>query len=632
MENKAQQTKKEKFKLLEEIPINIKKIKKEKRIRKNKGTNASFLEKKRTADEIRTNDNSSKNKHSSESDSQSTQIKKGIKVIYFKSSKYINQSKLEKIFSKYGKIEEIKITKEDQGFIKFSRSEFAQNAMNDKNIIYEKNKLTIDFKKIEIQKDVEIKEEEEEEEKDKSIKKEKEEDNSKKDKAEDNNENEEKDSENERETSFIKTKIQKRNEKSKDKDYSEGFGQKIQTLEDVISAIKRYYKEMEDYKKQNDEYKKQNDEYKKKNDEYKKQNDEYKKQNDEYKKQNEEYKKKNEKDKKNLFKLIGVLGEINYQNEKYITYLNLKIENLNDKIEIILNSYKILYILKLANILLNELYKKHSDKIVNKSFGKKKKDHNVTICLSSIEGIDCDRVNLIIDFLKHTKIRASSFIHLEDKEIKFQREILYVYLSPASNDEEKEEKEEKHNFSLNEFMSLIFQKSEKKNEVEVVGEKGNEFYKKIKKFIKKEIEENGKEENKEINNKGEEEETEKDEDEDEEERIKKILKGDEDVIDTNLNSQLNFLLKKIKLNSKIVNPETKKFKKIDGEFFYNSWIDSFSNVEIKSDPIYTQYVKIDERTTLEKMGSDLKTLLKGIKIDFFSEDLSRIELQLKQIN
>ena len=313
MENKAQQTKKEKFKLLEEIPINIKKIKIEKRIRKNKEYNASFLEKKRTADEIRTNDNSSKNKHSSESDSQSTQIKKGIKVIYFKSSKYINHSKLEKIFSKYGKIEEIKITKEDQGFIKFSRSEFAQNAMNDKNIIYEKNKLTIDFKKIEIQKDVEIKEEEEEEEeKDKSIKKEKEEDNSKKDKAEDNNENEEKDSENERETSFIKTKIQKRNEKSKDKDYSEGFGQKIQTLEDVISAIKRYYKEMEDYKKQNDEYKKQNDEYKK---------------------QNEEYKKKNEKDKKNLFKLIGVLGEINHQNEKYIKYLNLKIENLNDKID-----------------------------------------------------------------------------------------------------------------------------------------------------------------------------------------------------------------------------------------------------------------------------------------------------------
>ena len=313
MEKKAQQTEKEKFKLLEDNPINIKKIKIEKRIRKNKGNNASFLEKKRTADEIRTNDNSSKNKHSSESDSQSTQIKKGIKVIYFKSSKYINQSKLEKIFSKYGKIEEIKITKEDQGFIKFSRSEFAQNAMNDKNIIYEKNKLTIDFKKIEIQKDVEIKEEEEEEEeKDKSIKKEKEEDNSKKDKAEDNNENEEKDSENERETSFINTKIQKRNEKSKDKDYSEGFGQKIQTLEDVISTIKSYYKEMEDYKKQNEEYKKQNEEYKK---------------------QNEEYKKKNEKDKKNLFKLIGVLGEINHQNEKYMTYLNLKIENLNDKID-----------------------------------------------------------------------------------------------------------------------------------------------------------------------------------------------------------------------------------------------------------------------------------------------------------
>ena len=122
--------------------------------------------------------------------------------------------------------------------------------------------------------------------------------------------------------------------------------------------------------------------------------------------------------------------------------------------------------------MLNELYKKHSDKIVNKSFGKKKKDHNVTICLSSIESINCDHVNLIIDFLKHTKIRASSFIHLEDKEIKFQREILYVYLSPASNDEEKEEK---HNFSLNEFMSLIFQKSEKKKEKEIDKKKGKKI-------------------------------------------------------------------------------------------------------------------------------------------------------------
>jgi len=252
MENKTQQTEKEKNTLLKEIPINIKKNKKKKRTKKNKGNSISFLGKKRTADEIRANDNSNENKHSSELDSQNTQIKKGIKLIYFKSSKEISHSKLEKIFSKYGKIQEIKITKEDQGFIKFSRSDSAQNAMNDKNIIYEKNKLTIDFKKIEIQKDVEIKEEEEEEEeeeKDESIKKEKEEDNSKKDKEEDNNENEEKDSKNERETSFINTKIQKRNEKSKDIDYTEGFGQKIQTLEDVISTIKNYYKEMEDYKK-----------------------------------------------------------------------------------------------------------------------------------------------------------------------------------------------------------------------------------------------------------------------------------------------------------------------------------------------------------------------------------------------
>ena len=38
------------------------------------------------------------------------------------------------IFSKYGIIQVINITKEGQGFIKFTRSDSAQNAMNDKYI------------------------------------------------------------------------------------------------------------------------------------------------------------------------------------------------------------------------------------------------------------------------------------------------------------------------------------------------------------------------------------------------------------------------------------------------------------------------------------------------------------------
>lgn len=73
--------------------------------------------------------------------------------------------------------------------------------------------------------------------------------------------------------------------------------------------------------------------------------------------------KKNEKEKKKFLKLIGVITEINIQNGKYIKNIEIEINGLKNKLELITNAYKVLYIRKLANIFLNELYERYSKKM-----------------------------------------------------------------------------------------------------------------------------------------------------------------------------------------------------------------------------------------------------------------------------
>ena len=76
-------------------------------------------------------------------------------------------------------------------------------------------------------------------------------------------------------------------------------------------------------------------------------------------------------------KLISVIGEINNQNEKYIDILKLRFE-------LVLNSYKILYIRKLASLILSELYNKQNDNLLNVKITVNEKDHIFTACLKDI--------------------------------------------------------------------------------------------------------------------------------------------------------------------------------------------------------------------------------------------------------
>ena len=131
--------------------------------------------------------------------------------------------------------------------------------------------------------------------------------------------------------------------------------------------------------------------------------------------------------KEKFLKVIGALNEVNNRNEKYIKYnLNIKFENLKCKFDLLLDSYKVLFIRKVANIFLMELYSRYSSYIKEVNFRMNhNKKHLVTICVKDIQEVDKQIINLIIDFLKFIKRKTSSMIHIHDENFEFQKEILY---------------------------------------------------------------------------------------------------------------------------------------------------------------------------------------------------------------
>ena len=117
-------------------------------------------------------------------------------------------------------------------------------------------------------------------------------------------------------------------------------------------------------------------------------------------------KKDNEKEKKKFLKLMGILTEINNQNEIYLkNNIEIRINNLNN-IPINIECWK------LASIFLNEIYKRYSKKLKEIKFKQGKEKHSIIIVIEDINNISCDTINLIIDFLKYIKVKSSSIIHI----------------------------------------------------------------------------------------------------------------------------------------------------------------------------------------------------------------------------
>ena len=349
-----------------------------------------------------------------------------------------------------------------------------------------------------------------------------------------------------------------------------------------------------------------------------------------------------------LKKNIGILTEINIESEKYINNNLIKtINNMNFKLNNILNAFKVLYIRKIANLILDGLVSKYKDSlgVTSKKFYNQRLKFNLIIAVKEIEKIDIYQINLIFDFLMHIKEKCSSIIHLNEKNI-VQKEIFNLYIKDMRGEKEDEI------IKINEMVGVLFEKPEYIEQNEDSEKDGNKI-EQIKNIIKKEKEKiikkdnkikNDKEKKKIIlnddiinNNKKEKEKKIVKEninisksyksdisDSDSEYDIKKlrrILDGKEDI-NSNIIILLESLQKKITLNQQKVNEEFTdyKVKEINQNYFYASWKSSFNKEYYKKTKGYKHFIKKDKILSLEDMGKNVLKLLKDYQINIYVED------------
>ena len=341
----------------------------------------------------------------------------------------------------------------------------------------------------------------------------------------------------------------------------------------------------------------------------------------------------------NLKIYTNIMSEINNQVE---ILSNNNFSYMNNRLELILNSYKIIYMRKLSNLLLEQIYKKYSANLakVKVSYGKIRK--TIIVVLDPIKHpkkFDSYQVNLLIEYLRFIWDKSSSIIHVNDKDFPYQKEIFHEYLKGTIKTN-KDKNINNNSISVGNLVTILFESNDEmkynlnnnknKNHTEenklsnlieemLPDKKSNsnddsEFF-----FLNKK--ENGKfiylsetEESKESNY---------DIDENE---VKKYIENNCKEFD--FSSHLSKLIKLIKLNKDNKNYDN-AITQINAEMFYKLWKNSFQTENIKKKDNYVKYIKLDKIQSLKEMGNLLCELLDGINVDVFVDDPKNIDKIIK---
>ena len=292
----------------------------------------------------------------------------------------------------------------------------------------------------------------------------------------------------------------------------------------------------------------------------------------------------------NQNKIINIMNDID--NQKDIYYKN-KINGINKKVKLIMNSYKILYMRKLANLLLQKIYKKYSH-CLGKTFieyGNKKEKKKVDVIavlpnIKKLDTVESYNINLLIDFLRFVWKKCSTGIHINDENFPFQKEILYEYLNPVKkiNNKKIVNNNLEKSMKIKEIINLIFEENNERDEnSENFKILESDLVKEIKNKIKEGLIMNKTEEN--INKINFEEEdiltissSESDDDFGENE-IKNIIQKSVNEVDLSL--IIKKLFKLIKANQKNNNNINDNIIDINGEYLYKLWKRTFINEEYK---------------------------------------------------
>ena len=292
----------------------------------------------------------------------------------------------------------------------------------------------------------------------------------------------------------------------------------------------------------------------------------------------------------NQNKIINIMNDIDNQKD---IYYKTTINGINKKVKLIMNSYKILYMRKLANLLLQKIYKKYSHCLGKTyiEYGNKKEKKKVDVIavlpnIKKLDTVESYNINLLIDFLRFVWKKCSTGIHINDENFPFQKEILYEYLNPVKkiNNKKIVNNNLEKSMKIKEIINLIFEENNERDEnSENFKILESDLVKEIKNKIKEGLIVNKTEEN--INKINFEEEdiltissSESDDDISENE-IKNIVQKSVNEIDLSL--IIKKLFKLIKANQKNNNNINDNIIDINGEYLYKLWKRTFINEEYK---------------------------------------------------
>ena len=168
-------------------------------------------------------------------------------------------------------------------------------------------------------------------------------------------------------------------------------------------------------------------------------------------------------------------------------YYNRNLKYLNKKMNMLVNSFEVLYFRKLSNLVLERIITRYKNKLAKteKIFGKKFK-FGIIVAKEDIGKISKFKVNLVIDFLKHVKQISSQIIHLRKlNKIIVKKEIFYdllnIFKGNESNNTDNEEGKEKGIIYIDEISSIF--SDSKHNEKKISKKKSTKLDKLFEKYI-----------------------------------------------------------------------------------------------------------------------------------------------------
>ena len=349
---------------------------------------------------------------------------------------------------------------------------------------------------------------------------------------------------------------------------------------------------------------------------------------------------------------FDLMNEINNQTE---IYNNIKHKALNSKINALINSFKILFIRKLSNLLFEKIVKKYKNDLAKtKEFFGQEHQFGIIVAKNDINNISKYKINILFDYLKFIKQFCSRIIHFRDfNKIYCQKEIFHELLDIYRG---KKTEEKKGTLDTNDIINIIFKQKEVKSDEGSSIQKETQLEKIIREYIDeeknkenksmKEIEESDKKkqldqkEKEEYNKQEEKEESEEEKELEEyeqcesfnEEKLKNIMSGEKSEKSLKVIDLLVKLKKKIKINKNNSRIKILKNTEINPKFIFSEWMNSFDTLPYKKSKTFESFVDIKNYgISLKKMGILIKELLPQEQFNFFVKDPDNFENMIETV-